>query len=240
MRPPVLIVAPQSLTLLGLAQAMLKFGYQITTAYPDPAELERVEKIKPTIVVLRPPLEEEQRDLCLREIKQRFHDRGIPVLVCVTDQDEERSVRDRLGDVVTLVGSPLRLNELYAQLQVIFRTARRAELRISTELVVAHREPGLTAKDFYDYDTLTSLSLNGCFIKTETPYPMDSAIEMVFCIGSAAASFKISGTVRRVGEGGGQDQGMGVTFEHVSEDTLRRLETFLMGHLGTMDMPATL
>ena len=35
MRPPILVIARQSATLLGLAQAVLKFGYQIVTAYPE-------------------------------------------------------------------------------------------------------------------------------------------------------------------------------------------------------------
>src|SRR5689334_23987959 len=75
-RPPVLIVARQSGTLLGLAQAVLKFGYQIVTAYPETGELERAERVGPALVIVRPPAEPEARRKCLDLVKKRFRDRG--------------------------------------------------------------------------------------------------------------------------------------------------------------------
>ena len=240
MSRPVLIVTPQSIMMLGLAQALLKFGYQILTAYPNEVELERAERIQPALVVLRPPGAVEERDRCLRLIKERFRARGVPVLACVSDAAEEAIVRKQVGPIPILVGSPLRLNELYARIQEIFDLARRAELRITTEIAVAHREPGLYAPDFYYYATITSLSPKGCFIKTDNPYPVDTKVELVFCIGSAARSVKVSGRVCRNGPGGTGGEGMGVAFGDVPEETLARLESFLMGHLGTLEVPATL
>jgi hypothetical protein len=141
MRPAVLVVACQSLTLLGLAQALLKFGYQLITAYPDETELKRAGKVHPALVVLRPPLEEEERRTCLDAVKKHFRDRGIPVLTCVSIPEEADSVRAVLGEVPVLTGSPIRLNDLYARIQEMFKVARRKDLRITAELVVAHREP---------------------------------------------------------------------------------------------------
>lgn len=233
-----LVVARQSLTLLGLAQALLKFGYQLITAYPDGAELERAAKVHPALVVLRPPLEEEERRPCLQAIKKRFRDRGIPVLACVSIPEEAAAVRAVLGEVPVLTGSPIRLNDLYARIQEMFKVARRKELRITAELVVAHREPGLYAEDFFYYDSLTSLSLGGCFIKTENPYPVGSNIEVVFCVGTASESLKVRGRVQRHGEGAGAEEGMGVKFETMSDETAARLESYLMSHLGTMELPA--
>lgn len=240
MRPVVLVVARQSLTLLGLAQALLKFGYQLITAYPDETELKRAGKVHPALVVLRPPLEEEERRTCLQAVKEHFRDRGIPVLTCVSIPEEADSVRAVLGEVPVLIGSPIRLNDLYSRIQEMFKVARRKELRITAELVVAHREPGLYAEDFFYYDTLTSVSLGGCFIKTENPYPVGSKIELVFCVGTASESLKVTGTVQRHGQEAGAEGGMGVKFETMSSETAARLESYLMSHLGTMELPASI
>ena len=80
MRPSILIVARQSPTLLGLANAVLKFGYQIMTAYPEPEELARLGSTMPSLVLLRPASEEGMIPF-LRIVRERFHDRGVPVVL---------------------------------------------------------------------------------------------------------------------------------------------------------------
>jgi len=242
MRQTILIVAGQSGTLLGLAQAMLKFGYQIATAYADPAEIEKGADFQPGLVLLRPPQDEPARAQCLDLIRTRFASRGVPVLICVSTVEEERGVQERLPGVAVVVGHPVRLNDLYTRMQELFDLARRRELRITTEQVVAHREPGVVHGDFYYYDTMRSLSSNGCFIETAAPYPVGTAIEMVFCIGGGAKSLKLTGRVRRVGEAGSGKTwlGMGVEFENLPESTRAALESFLMNQLGTLDLPSTL
>ena len=241
MRPPILIVARQSATLLGLAQAVLKFGHQIVTAYPEPAEVERAERIAPSMVIVRPPAEAEARTRCLQMIRSRFRDRGTPVIACVASPDEEKETKAILGEIPMLVGSPLRLNDLYLRMSEMFDLAKRRELRIRAELAVAHREPGVYATDFYHYDTIRSLSLGGCFIETETPYPSGTAIELVFCVGAGARSLNLKGKVIRVGKGdNGSADGMGVRFDALTDDIRSALESFLMTHLGTLEMPAAL
>jgi uncharacterized protein (TIGR02266 family) len=241
MRPPILIVARQSATLLGLAQAVLKFGHQIVTAYPDAVEVERAERIGPSMVIVRPPAESEARSRCLELIRARFRDRGTPVIACVATREEERETKAILGTIPILVGSPLKLNDLYVRMSEMFDLAKRRELRIRAELAVAHREPGIYATDFYHYDTIRSLSLGGCFIETETPYPAGTAIEMVFCVGAGSRSLNLKGKVIRVGKGdNGSIDGMGVQFEALAEDSRSTLESFLMTHLGTLDLPAAL
>jgi Tfp pilus assembly protein PilZ len=239
MRPAVLVVARQSLTLLGLAQALLKFGFQLFTAYPERQELERAARMRPALVIFRPPPEEKERRSSLALVKECVIDHGIPVVICVSIAEEANAARAVLGDVPALVGSPIRLSELHARIQEMFDRAKRKELRITAELVVAHREQGLYAEDFFYYDTITSLSLGGCYIKTENPYAVGAKIELVFCVGTASESLKVTGTVQRQVEGGGAEGGMGVTFEAMSGDTRARLESFMMSHLGTMELPAT-
>lgn len=241
MRPPILIVARQSATMLGLAQAVLKFGHQLVTAYPEPIEVERAERLGPTMVVVRPPAEPEARKRCCDLIKARFKDRGIPVIACVANAEEEQDVRSILGSIAILVGSPLKLNDLYLRMNEMFDLARRRELRIRAELVVAHREPGGLATDHYNYDTMRSLSVGGCFIETATPYPIGSPIEVAFCVGAGSRSLNIKGKVIRVGKGDyGNATGMGVKFDHLGEAERSMLESFLMSHLGTLDLPAAI
>ena len=241
MRPPVLIIARQSATLLGLAQAILKFGYQIVTAYPDASEIERAARVGPALVVVRPPAEEEARKRCLALVQQHFKRLGLPILVCVSSAQEELEVRGSLGNVPTLVGSPLKLNDLYLRMHELFDLAKRRELRIRTELAVAHREPGLCAADYFNYDTMRSLSAGGCFIETATPYPIGTAIEMVFCVGAGSRSVKVTGKVIRNGRGDTDaENGMGVEFGSLGDSERSVLESYLMSQLGTLDLPATL
>ena len=231
-------MARQSATLLGLAQAVLKFGHQIVTAYPESVEVERAERIGPSMVIVRPPAEAKR---CLELIKVRFRDRGTPVIACVANPGEEQETRAILGTLPVLVGSPLKLNDLYLRMNEMFDLAKRRELRIRAELAVAHREPGVYATDHYHYDTMRSLSLGGCFIETQTPYPVGTAIELVFCVGAGSRSLNIRGKVIRVGKGDtGSADGMGVTFEAVPDATRSALESFLMSQLGTLDLPAML
>jgi len=241
MRPPILVVARQSATLLGLAQAVLKFGYQIVTAYPDPVELDRAERVGPALVLMRPPAEPEARKRCLALIKVRFRDRGLPVLACVSNAQEEQDVRAVLGKIPVLVGSPLRLNDLYLRMHEMFDLAKRRELRIRADLAVAHREPGIYSEDYYNYDTMRSLSLGGCFIETQTPYDVGTPIEMVFCVGSGSRSLRLKGKVCRTGKGDSDaETGMGVQYDPLTDQDKEVLESFLMGHLGTLDLPAKL
>lgn len=241
MRPPVLIIARQSATLLGLAQAILKFGYQIVTAYPEAAEIERAARVGPALIVVRPPAEEDARRRCLALVLQHFGRAGLPLLVCVSNTTEEQEVRAVLGNVPTLVGSPLKLNDLYLRMHEMFDLAKRKELRIRTELAVAHREPGLYAADYFNYDTIRSLSAGGCFIETQSPYPVGTAIEMVFCVGSGSRSLRLKGKVIRNGRGDlDAESGMGVEFAETADAERSVLETYLMSQLGTLDLPATL
>jgi Tfp pilus assembly protein PilZ len=236
MRISILIVARDPRTTLGLAHAMLKFGYQILTAFPDEVELDRVEGAIPSAVVVRPPTDPAERTICLRLMKKHFLDRAIPVAACVETQDEARAVKDTLGDVTVLTGKPLQFNELYGHIQEMLDLARRRELRITTELVVAHREPDDLASHYYD--TMSSLSMGGCFIRTESPYPMGDGIELLFCVGGGSDSLTIRGKIRR--HGASVEPGMGVEFDDLSDDDRARLESFILSHLGTADLPSDL
>lgn len=241
MRPPVLIIARQSGTLLGLAQAVLKFGYQIVTAYPEAGELERAERVGPALVIVRPPAETEARRRCLDLVRTRFRDRGMPVIACVADEKEAQEARAALGQSPVLVGSPLRLNDLYLRIHEMFDLASRRELRIRTELAVAYREPGIYTGDQYNYDTIRSLSLGGCFIESQAPFQVGMKIELVFCVGSGSRSLKVAGKVIRVGAGEqGSGNGMGVQFDSLPEGERSVLESFLMSQLGTLELPAAL
>ncbi len=227
--------------MLGLAQAILKFGHQLVTAYPEPIEVERAERLGPSMVVVRPPAEPDQRKRCCELIKARFKNRGIPLILCVATPEEEQEVRAILGSVAFLVGSPLKLNDLYLRMNEMFDLARRRELRIRAELVVAHREPGGLATDHYNYDTMRSLSLGGCFIETASPYQIGNGIEVAFCVGAGSRSLNIKGKVIRVGKGDyGTATGMGIKFDPLGDAERSMLESFLMSHLGTLDLPAAL
>ncbi|HET6278561.1 MAG TPA: PilZ domain-containing protein [Candidatus Polarisedimenticolia bacterium] len=77
-------------------------------------------------------------------------------------------------------------------------------------------------------------------MRTESPYPVGSNIELVFCVGSASESLKVTGKVQRHGDGTDSGNGMGVKFAAMSSETTARLESYLMSHLGTMELPSSL
>ncbi len=238
---PVLIVAPQLETLLGLSHALLKFGFQIMTARPEAPDLERGARMQPSLVVLCPPVEAGPRTSCLDLIGTHFLKRGVAVLACVSSADEGQVVQGAARGVRLLVGTPLRLNELYLKVQEIFENARRRELRIRAEMAVAHREPGMYREDYFTYDTIISLSLGGCYIKTDAPHPVGTRIEIVFCVGRTERSIRALGVVRRHGSPRtGEAPGMGIEFEALPEPGRSALETFLLDQLGTLDLPAAL
>lgn len=237
-RISVLVVASHPQTILGLAQAMLKFGYQIMTAYPDEAELQKIRKAQPNVVVLRPPTAPDEARACLDLVRSHFIDRDVPVIACVSSQAEESGVRERLGEIPVVTGSPLQLNDLYSRIQEMFHLARRRELRISMEMIVGHRVSPAAEDAYYDYDTMVSLSMNGCFIRTDEPYPIGSPVELVFSVGGGAESLRAIGRVCRHGSGSAEtEEGMGVSFENISALDRSRLESFLMTHLGSAELP---
>src|SRR5262249_49149047 len=86
MHQTILIVAIELEALLGLAQAMLKFGYQIGTARPDAGELDKGAQMQPGLVVLRVPSDPAERKSCLALVKTHLHKRGCPVIACVADE----------------------------------------------------------------------------------------------------------------------------------------------------------
>lgn len=236
----VMIVADRLPVTLGLAQAILKFGYQITTARPEADDLDRALQSQPNLMLLCPPAEAPQEGACLGLVKTRFLGKGVPLLVCVATPDAATRVREHLGAVEIVAGTPLRLNELYSRVQALLDLANRRELRIGTELVVAHREVGVYTEDFFYYDTIRSLSLGGCFVQTEALYPIGTEIEMVFCVGSASRSIKTRGTVRHHGQGAGANAGMGIEFQGMSDSDRGALGSFLLSQMGTPGLPSTL
>ncbi len=84
--------------------------------------------------------------------------------------------------------------------------------------------------------------MGGCYIKTETPHPVGTAIEMVVCPGTASRPLRLRGRVRRHGTGDGAEEpaGMGIEFEALPEDVRAALESYLMSQIGTPGLPAEL
>ena len=139
------------------------------------------------------------------------------------------------------MGSPLRLNDLYLKIQEVFATDRRRQLRIRTEMAVAHREPGMYADDRFKYDSMTSLALGGCYVRTNAPLPIGTRVEMVFSVGRTERSIRALGVVQRHGSPKTSEApGMGIEFEALPEPGRSALETFLLDQLGTLDLPAAL
>lgn len=220
---------------------MLKLGYQISTAHPEEDELLRGQKMAPWMVLLRAPTDENDQQNCLDLVRRLFHERGTPIIACASTPEERGIILERLPKIQVLVGSPLRLNELHSCIQELLKMVKRRELRIKTEMIVAHREPDLYQDDFYFYDTLTSLSTGGCFVKTDDPYPAGSPVELILCLGGGSESVSIRGMVRRVTtEQEDGESGMGVQFGQMKSSAANALESFLLSQLGTLEFPSTL
>ncbi len=241
-RRTVLVVASHCEVFLGLVQALLRFGYSIQTAYPLEAELDRAVRSNPDLAVVRPPSAGPDLQAFVEVIRTRVESKKIPILACVAAAAEEKFITDNLPSAKVLTGATLKLNELYGRVQDLLNLAARRELRITSELALAHREPGMYQEDFFYYDTILSLSQSGCFIKTDNPYAVGTTIEMIFFVGTPARKISATGRVCHQGEESGRSKrrGMGIQFEKLSPDDRAALDAFLLAQIGSSGMPARL
>lgn len=71
---------------------------------------------------------------------------------------------------------------------------------------------------------VTDLSLDGCYVETSSPFPMDSLINL--SLGLAAASLRAAGKVRYSEKG----RGMGIEFMAMNPDDFERLRALTPPH----------
>jgi Tfp pilus assembly protein PilZ len=232
-RPSILIVADKPDTFLSLSQVLLKFSCQVLTAYPEPDAMKAAREEKPWMVILRPPRPTEERDRCFAMVRDLFHAAEIPVLALIDAAADADVVRAYLGEAPALLANPLPFTRLYDWIQESLRAVKRYGVRVQTDLVVAHREPGMYREDFYFYDRMRSLSSGGCFVETRKPYPVGEQIEMIFCVGGNTGSLRVSARVCRHGTDDDGHAGMGLAFTDLQPAVLASIEAFLNAQLGT-------
>lgn len=240
MNRTVLLVSRSQGFVEGMSRALSRFGYQVMTCSPDPQELDRMAEAPLNLVLLQPPDRDDERRPCLDRIRSQFLARGVPVLVSVATSREALKVQECVSGVHLMQGNPLRMNDLYTRLLEILELAGRQELRINTELQVAHRELGVGQDDYYQ-DTITSLSADGCFIRTVHPYPVGRRIEAQFRVGGAARRISAEGSVVHHGLvlPGMPALGMGVRFEGLLPESRALLQSYLIDQLVSDGINAT-
>jgi CheY-like chemotaxis protein len=236
----VLLVSRSQEFVDGMSRALIRFGYQVMTCSPDPRELDRMAGAPLNLVLLQPPEREAERRPCLDLIRMKFLARGVPVLVNVATSREAMKVQKYARGVHLMQGNPIRMNDLYTRLLELLELAGRQEMRINTELQVAHREVGVGQDDYYQ-DMITSLSADGCFIRTAHPYPVGRRIETQFRVGDAALKVSAQGSVVHHGLvlPGMAPLGMGVRFEGVSPESRALLQSYLIDQLVSDGVSAT-
>lgn len=75
---------------------------------------------------------------------------------------------------------------------------------------------------------MSNLSLGGCFVRTKQPLPVGSPIALKVELPSIMATISAVGTVRWVKDlSHGDDAGMGVQFQSISERDLNLLKQFI-------------
>ncbi len=240
MERSVLVVSRQPEFMLGMTQALLKFGYRVEACGPSPASLDEAVKRSPDLVVVSPPTGGRQRRDCLERLRTRFVEKGVRALVWVPAREEGAELQATLKGVHVLSGSPLSLNDLYSRLQLIFALSKRRELRISTELAAAAREAGRRGEDTYTCDQMTSLSVGGCFIRRASPPPpLGRRVELLFCPGVSSPLIHASARICHHGHGPALE-GMGLAFEDLDLTDRALIEAYLLTLAATPVLPATL
>ena len=141
-------------------------------------------------------------------------------------------VHQYLGDVPALLDNPLPIARLYDWIREALHAAKRASVRVQTDIVVAHREPEVYREDFYFYDRMRSLSSGGCFVETRKPYPLGEAVELIFCVGGNAGSVRVNAKVCRHGSDDDGHAGMGLSFTDAPQDVVAMIDAFVMTLLG--------
>jgi len=231
-RPSILIVADKPDVFLSLSQVLLKFSCQVLTAYPDPAELKEARGQDPWMVIVRPPRPPVERDRCFRMVRDLFHADQIPILALIDNAADAGVVRDYLGEIPAFMENPLPYARLYDWICEVLKAAKRSAVRVQTDLVVAHREPGLYREDFYFYDRIRSISSGGCFVETRKPYPMGESVELIFCLGGNGGSLRVNAKVCRHGGDDDGHAGMGLSFTDPPQKVIDSIEAFITSQLG--------
>ncbi len=238
MRPSILIVADKPDIFLSLSQVLLKFGCQVLTAYPEAGDMKTKRGMDPWMVIVRPPRPPEERDRCLAMVRDLYRADEIPVFALIGAASDAEVVREFLGDAPALLENPLPFTRLYDWIQEALQAVKRGALRVQTDIVVAHREPGMYREDFFFYDRMKSLSSSGCFVETRKPYPIGESVEMIFCVGGNAGSVRVNASVSRHGSDEDGHMGMGLAFEDPPPGVLATIEAFLGSQLGDSAMDA--
>ena len=232
MRPSILIVADKPDVFLSLSQVLLKFGCQALTAYPEPDDMKSARAMDPWMIIVRPPRPPQERDRCLAMVRDLFRADDLPVLALVDSAADADIVHQYLGDVPALLENPLPFARLYDWIREALHAAKRATVRVQTDIVVAHREPGVYREDFYFYDRMRSLSSGGCFVETRKPYPVGEAVELIFCVGGSTGSVRVNAKVCRHGSDDDGHAGMGLSFTDPPQDVVAMIDAFVMTLLG--------
>jgi Tfp pilus assembly protein PilZ len=228
--------------LRGMSTTLVKFGYSARTSPAREDALAQAGEVQTDAVVLDPPRDPGERKLCLDAVRAVFLNNGVQVLVCAPTQEEGDDTQARVRGAQVIVGSPLRLNDLYIRIQRMFDLVHRRELRISADLAVAHRPVSEEGPYWCAYDLVISLSPGGCFIRSPGPYPVGTSIQVEFCLGGVANRAQVTGHVCHHGHGrrSAPPSGMGIQFETMGYSDRALIEAFVIEQLGAPAFPATL
>jgi uncharacterized protein (TIGR02266 family) len=81
-----------------------------------------------------------------------------------------------------------------------------------------------SAVDAFFSEFTTNINEGGMFIETETPAPLDSAVQLQFRLPNLDRPVKVSGRVAWISDGKGESPaGMGIAFEELAPEVRRTI-----------------
>lgn len=206
-----------------------RLGYKVYLAL-DGMEAVRVAKErKPTIIVLDQNLSKIDGISCLNMMRNDAFLRDLPVIM-LGSEDENLSPADiDKMDVQGYLKKPLNVTDFYLAIQKCLRhSIKRRHIRAPLSIKVA-----ITCNGEQKELSASNLSIEGIFLRTASPYPVGSEMDLVLAVddddpielkGRVVSAQKIIADVH-------PDSGMGIKFMDIPEDIRYRLYFFVMKEL---------
>jgi len=206
-----------------------RLGYKVYLAL-DGMEAVRVAKErKPTIIVLDYALPGINGSSCLNFIRNDAYLRDIPVIMLGPEGSNPSDPDIEKMDIQGYLKKPLNVTDFYLAIQqCLSHSIKRKHIRAPLNMTVS-----MNCKGKQQDLQASNLSAEGIFLKTGSPYPACTEMDIVLTVddedpielrGMVVSANKISADIQ-------PESGMGIKFMDIPEDVRYRLHYVVMKEL---------
>jgi CheY-like chemotaxis protein len=169
----VLIVDSDPQSLVFLSRIIQRLGQKTNSALGVGSALELANDEVPALVISELNLKGLNGLDLLERLRQRPGTR-VPVIIMARELTPSLEQQCRAAGAIACLAKPIQANALYQSIEpVLTPGSRRKDMRIKTRLSVTVNDRPL---DCVDGECATNLSVNGMYLRTLRPYPVNSQV----------------------------------------------------------------